>query len=135
MAALALASVVAVYRIDPKAINHDVACGEEEGAGHAPEALKLLFSNKPLLWFTAAITLFHFANAAMLPLAGEKLSQGKPDASPLFMASCVITAQLVMDADRILSAARPMPGAGSPFFWPVSPNGDRRHDSLRCDHA
>jgi hypothetical protein len=84
VAALSILSVIAVYRIDPRAINHDVARGEEKGGSRTPEALKLLLADKPLLWFTAAITLFHFANAAMLPLAGEKLSQGKPDASPLF---------------------------------------------------
>jgi hypothetical protein len=82
VAALAITSVIAVYRIDPKAINHDVARGEEEGDGQTPEALPLLFSNKPLLWFTAAITLFHFANAAMLPLAGMKLSQGRAGCKP-----------------------------------------------------
>ena len=82
VAALSIASAIAVYRLDPRAINHDIARGEEEGTSQAPEALKLLFANKPLLWFTAAITLFHFANAAMLPLAGEKLSLGKPEFKP-----------------------------------------------------
>ena len=38
----------------------------------------------------------------MLPLAGEKLSQGHADASPLFMASCIIAAQLVMVPMAIL---------------------------------
>jgi MFS family permease len=96
IAIISAASVVAAYNINANAIDHDVARGEEEGIHQAPEALKLLLANKPLLWFTAAITLFHFANAAMLPLAGEKLSQGKPGASPLFMSACVVTAQLVM---------------------------------------
>ena len=116
VAALSILSVFAVYRIDPRAINHDIARGEEEGDSHTPEALKLLFSNKPLLWFTAAITLFHFANAAMLPLAGEKLSQGKPDESPLFMASCVVTAQLVMVPMAILVGRKADAWGRKPLF-------------------
>ena len=116
VAALSILSVVAVYRVDPHAINHDVARGEEEGGSHTPEALKLLFSNRPLLWFTAAITLFHFANAAMLPLAGEKLSQGKPDASPLFMASCVVTAQLVMVPMALLVGRKADAWGRKPLF-------------------
>jgi MFS family permease len=116
VAALAIASVIAVYRIDPKAINHDVARGEEEAGSHTPEALDLLFSNKPLLWFTAAITLFHFANAAMLPLAGMKLSQGRADASPLFIASCVVTAQLVMIAMAILAGRKADAWGRKPMF-------------------
>jgi MFS family permease len=116
VAALAIASVIAVYRIDPQAINHDVARGEEGGDSHTPEALDLLFSNKPLLWFTAAITLFHFANAAMLPLAGMKLSQGRADESPLFIASCVVTAQLVMIPMAILAGHKADVWGRKPMF-------------------
>jgi hypothetical protein len=38
--------------------------------------LGVIFSCRPLLLFTVSITLFHFANAAMLPLAGERASIG-----------------------------------------------------------
>ncbi len=115
-AALAAASIVAVHRIDPRAIDHDVARGEEEGADGTPQALKFLFENKPLLWFTAAITLFHFANAAMLPLAGEKLSQGHPQESTLFMASCIIAAQLVMVPMAILVGHKADAWGRKPIF-------------------
>ena len=80
-ATLATGSALAARFIDPCAIDHDVARGEEEGVDGEPGSLRLLWQNKPLVWFTGAITLFHFANAAMLPLAGEKLSQGHPEAS------------------------------------------------------
>ena len=73
-------------------------------------------ANKPLLWFTAAITLFHFANAAMLPLAGEKLSQGHPDASPLFMSFCVIVAQFVMAPMAILVGLKADQWGRKPLF-------------------
>lgn len=116
VALLAIASVFAVRRINPKSIDNDVARGEDDGGSHKPETLKLLLSNRPLLWFTAAITLFHFANAAMLPLAGEKLSEGKPDASPLFMASCIITAQLVMAPMALLVGAKADAWGRKPLF-------------------
>jgi MFS family permease len=115
-AALAAASVIAVRSIDARAIDHDIARGEEEGADGSPQALKLLFANKPLFWFTAAITLFHFANAAMLPLAGEKLSQGHPQESPLFMASCIVAAQLVMVPMAILAGTKADAWGRKPLF-------------------
>jgi hypothetical protein len=79
-----------------------VALVDAFSRNRSPEALKLLLANKPLLWFTAAITLFHFANAAMLPLAAEKLSQGKPDSGSLFIAACAVTAQFIMVPMAIL---------------------------------
>jgi len=35
--------------------------------------------------------MFHFANAAMLPLLGEMLAKGKGRSSMLFMSACVVT--------------------------------------------
>jgi MFS family permease len=94
---LALASAVAVYTIDGSSIYHELARGADNGnEGGEPKRLRQLLKSRPLLLFTAAITLFHFANAAMLPLLGEKLSQGHQGASSLFMAACIITAQVVM---------------------------------------
>jgi MFS family permease len=116
IAVLSVASCVAVYGIDAKAIDHDVARGEEVGQDGTPEALQLLLTNKPLLWFTAAITLFHFANAAMLPLAGEKLSVGKPDSSPLFISACIIVAQLVMVPMAILVGRKADAWGRKPLF-------------------
>jgi len=40
--------------------------------------------------------LFHFANAAMLPLAGQLLSHDKATGASLYMSACIIAAQLVM---------------------------------------
>jgi hypothetical protein len=46
--------------------------------------------------FAVSVVIFHFANAAMLPLVGELLSQGKPRESSLYMSACIIIAQAVM---------------------------------------
>jgi MFS family permease len=115
-ATLALSSAFAARFIDPSAIDHDVARGEEEGQDGEPGSLRLIWENKPLMWFTAAITLFHFANAAMLPLAGEKLSMGHPEESPLFMSSCIIVAQLVMVPMAILAGHRADVWGRKPLF-------------------
>jgi MFS family permease len=97
IAGLAVASAFAVYRIEAQAINHDVARGEEDGqANKRPSDFTTLLSNRPLLLFTAAITLFHFANAGMLPLVGQKLALQDPKWSSLFMSACIVTAQIVM---------------------------------------
>ncbi len=116
IAALSAASVFAVYRIRGDAIDHDAARGDGQGKAEAQGGLKYLLRNKPLLWFTAAITLFHFANAAMLPLAGEKLSQHDLGASSLFMASCIVTAQAVMVPMAILAGHRADAWGRKPIF-------------------
>jgi len=59
-------------------------------------SLKVLWESKPLLIFTACIFLFHFANAAMLPLIGERLSLGHKDEGILFMSALILIAQFVM---------------------------------------
>lgn len=55
-----------------------------------------VLSDHRLLIFIISVVLFHFANAAMLPLVGQELSRGHAKASPLYMAVCIVGAQLVM---------------------------------------
>lgn len=55
-----------------------------------------MLSDRRILIFALAVTLFHFANAAMLPLAGQLLSTGKATGASLYMSACIIAAQLVM---------------------------------------
>ena len=118
VAALALASIIATFRIDAGAIDHTVARGADDGdaAAHRPEGLAPLFENRNLLVFTAAITLFHFANAAMLPLLGEHLAQGHAAEGSLFMAACIITAQIVMVPMAILVGRRADRWGRKPIF-------------------
>jgi MFS family permease len=46
--------------------------------------------------FAASVVLFHFANAAMLPLVGQKLAAGSDSGAAGSMAAAIIAAQLVM---------------------------------------
>ncbi len=109
MAVMALASVVAVWRVDPRAIDHQLARGlGEDKAHHAPppSAIAVLTGNRPLLLLALCCALFHLANAAMLPLVSQKLSlQDLTLATPLTSA-CIIAAQLVMVPMAWLVGAR-----------------------------
>jgi MFS family permease len=117
IAALALASSAAVYAIGGKAIDHEAARGSDNGGReYQPSRLSDLFQNSSLLFFTAAITLFHLANAAMLPLIGEKLSQNHQQASSLFIAACIITAQIVMVPMAILVGHKADAWGRKPIF-------------------
>ena len=66
---------------------------EEEGQ---TAGFRQVLGNPRILRFAIAVVLFHFANAAMLPLVGQKLALSNQKASALFMSACIIVAQLVM---------------------------------------
>jgi predicted MFS family arabinose efflux permease len=118
IALLAAGSAWAVLAVRAEEIDHDLARGadrKQDGMA-APSGLRVLFECKPLLVFTAAITLFHFANAAMLPLLGERLAQGAKSTGPLFMAACIITAQLIMVPMAMLVGRRADAWGRKPLF-------------------
>jgi MFS family permease len=82
LAAMSIASVISVLAIPGRAIDHDLARGlhdadldnDEQGKEDRPSGLKVLLTCRPLLIFAACAVMFHFANAAMLPLVGQKLA-------------------------------------------------------------
>ncbi|WP_192874128.1 MFS transporter [Pseudomonas congelans] len=99
MAAMALASIVAVSFVSADAIDHDVARGfdaSHDVSGHQPSGLSALLNNKPLLMFGICCALFHLANAAMLPLVSQKLSQINMQMATPLTSACIVAAQLVM---------------------------------------
>jgi hypothetical protein len=104
VAGLALAVLLPLSRIRADDIDQTVARGADDGdQGRSDRnGLRVVLSNRPLLTFTLAITLFHFSNAAMLPLLGETLSKGDARTGPPFIAACIITAQLVMTPVALL---------------------------------
>jgi MFS family permease len=46
--------------------------------------------------FGASVMLFHFANAPLLPLVGQKLAAAHPREATAMMSACIVAAQLVM---------------------------------------
>ena len=65
--------------------------------------IRALLTDRHILVFAAIVTLFHFANAAMLPLAGQLVTQSDKTFASLGMAACVIAAQMVMIPAAALS--------------------------------
>ncbi|MGU9825203.1 MFS transporter [Pseudomonas sp. R9.37] len=99
MAFMAVASVVAVSCVSASAIDHEVARGFDPAhrSDHEqPSGVKVLLSNRPLLLFAICCALFHLANAAMLPLVSQKLSQINLQMATPLTSACIVAAQLVM---------------------------------------
>lgn len=97
--AMAAASLVSVLAIPAAAIDHAVARGLSDGERHdreQPSGLAILLTSRPLLVFAACVVLFHLANAAMLPLVGQKLALQNRNLGTAAMSACILAAQLVM---------------------------------------
>jgi MFS family permease len=84
-------------RIKANEIDYAVARGASDGAP-SPDSTSIvhLLKDRRLAIFLVCAVLFHFANAAMLPLLGEMLSKGHGRSSMMFMSACVVTTQLVV---------------------------------------
>jgi MFS family permease len=94
---LTVPTIISLTMIRPDEIDYDLARGCWDGEKQdKPAKLRDVFRDRPLLIFLCCAVLFHFANAAMLPLLGEMLSKGKGKASALFMSACVVTTQLTI---------------------------------------
>jgi len=108
LAAMAVASIFATLAIPAGSIDHHVARGlddttERDGAHHdKPSGFQVLLTCRPLLIFAVATVAFHFSNAAMLPLVGQKLALVNRDLGTTLMSVCIIAAQMVMVPVAIL---------------------------------
>jgi MFS family permease len=96
-----LLAALAMVSIPAKAIDERRARGLGEGEGTAadgekPSGIFVLLACRPLVVFAICAMLFHFANAPLLPLVGQKLAQAYPVWATAMMSSCIIAAQLIM---------------------------------------
>src|SRR6185312_1939446 len=94
MSAMAAASLVATWCIDPDKIDHRAARGlpDKEHDGHV-SGWSTLLASKPLLALAATLLLFHLGNAAMLPLLGQALAAEDRDPSA-YTSATIVVAQL-----------------------------------------
>jgi len=100
---MSIVNSFAVLAIRERDIDHELARGAVNGnAAHVVRVSELL-RNRNLAVFAVAVVLFHFANAAMLPLVGQFLAAGKTRGATLDMAACIIVAQLVMTPVALLA--------------------------------
>jgi len=92
-------AAAAVLSIPGGAIDHDRAQGADAGEGGetgGPSGWRALLASRPLVVFAGSAMLFHFANAPLLPLVGQKLAAANPAYATAMMSACIIAAQLIM---------------------------------------
>jgi len=96
----ALASAVVITLINPREVDDDLARGSEDAKDAEGRAVAMpigaVLGRRNLRIFLIAVVLFHFGNAAMLPLAGQMLAQTHPGEDAMALSACIIAAQLVM---------------------------------------
>ena len=113
MALMSVGSLISVLAIPARAIDHEVArglsdrkAGDAETRDEQPSGLSILLTCRPLLIFAICVALFHLANAAMLPLVGQKLALQDKNLGTSLMSACIAAAQLVMVPMALLVGAR-----------------------------
>ncbi len=109
MAGMTVASIISVWLIPAEAIDQDAARGlgrTAAGEQALPVNMASLFLHRPLLIFAVCCALFHLANAAMLPLVGQKLSLTDLRLATPLTSACIVAAQLVMMPMALLVGAR-----------------------------
>jgi MFS family permease len=95
--ALAVPTILSLFLISPDEIDYEVARGARDGEeDRKPASIRELPKDRPLMIFLCCAVMFHFANAAMLPLLGEMLARGKGRSSMMFMSACVVTTQFTI---------------------------------------
>jgi MFS family permease len=96
--AFAALTSAAVLMIPANAINHDRArdLGRDGADDGGAAGYSVLFRTRPLVIFAISALLFHFANAPLLPLVGQKLALQFPKEATAMMSFCMVAAQGVM---------------------------------------
>lgn len=94
----AVLAIVATLSIPAAAIDHERARGAEADGDEQPKmsGLRVLLTCRPLLIYAFCALLFHFANAPLLPLVGQKLAAAHHRAATAMMSACIIAAQFIM---------------------------------------
>jgi hypothetical protein len=96
MAGLAVVSIPAKAIDLDRARDLDGETDAENDEATGPAGYGVLFKTWPLIIYGLCVMLFHFANAPLLPLVGQKLASAHPQAATVMMSSCIVAAQLVM---------------------------------------
>jgi MFS family permease len=91
-------AAIAALSIPAAAIDHERARGAAAGDHVTDQAkgLAVLLTCRPLLIYAVCTLLFHFANAPLLPLVGQKLAIAHKEVATAMISACIIAAQLIM---------------------------------------
>jgi MFS family permease len=92
-----LPTLLALSKIRADQIDYERARGARKSADDGkPAGAAALLKDRSLISFLICAVMFHFANAAMLPLLGEMLAKGHGRGSMMFMSACVVTTQFTI---------------------------------------
>lgn len=114
-AALASGTILSAWRIRNPDVDNNIARGSTSNQTPALGFTRL-FKDRRILVFTASVLLFHFANAAMLPLVGELLSKDNLHSSSLYMSASIVLAQLIMIPVAVLTGRLADPWGRKPLM-------------------
>lgn len=91
-------TAAATLSIPAGEIDHDRArdLGKDNVEDGAAKGLGILFRTPKLAIFASCALLFHFANAPLLPLVGQKLALQYPKEATAMLSFCMVAAQGVM---------------------------------------
>jgi MFS family permease len=95
MMGFAVFCTISALCIAPKDVTPPQPSKEEQGA-EKKALFKEVMGNKPFLVFLLLTIVFYFSNGAMLPLVAQEIAKAEPQSSTLYLAACIIIAQLVM---------------------------------------
>jgi MFS family permease len=98
-AALVLPLLLAIARVRSADVHFGRSCGQPDHHASTlpPRADRLSLSkNYNLLTFAGCLSLFQFANASMLPLAGERLTYRSGTGASFIISALIITPQIVV---------------------------------------
>jgi MFS family permease len=98
-AALAIPLLLALARIHAAEVHHGRACGQPDHHEPTPPSRvsrRSLWQNSDLLIFAICLFLFQFANASMLPLAGEALAYHGGTHASFVISAMIIVPQIVV---------------------------------------
>jgi MFS family permease len=112
-------AALAVLSIPAQAIDHERARGLDQKSApdaESPSTWKVLLERRPLLIFAGCAMLFHFANAPLLPLVGQKLASQHPMLATAMMSSCIIAAQMIMLPIALLVGSKADTWGRKPLF-------------------
>lgn len=95
---LAAPVIYALSRIRPQEINRAQSHGSVVNAAEnsPPIRLRDLVQQKPLLIFAGAVVLLQLANAGMLNLVANGVTNRSPDWAPILIAFCIVVPQLIV---------------------------------------
>ncbi|KZK79713.1 Major Facilitator Superfamily protein [Pseudovibrio sp. W64] len=120
VALMAVGMAISIGMVSGSAINHNAARGglhHTPNDGDEPSTVSTILADKRLLTLVLCVFMFHFANAAMLPLVGQKLSvNSNVNIGVAFAATCIVVAQFWMTIMSIICAARADIWGRKPLF-------------------